>query len=74
MILGDLMNTSMLLGLVFVILACVAFLFLDRVNRSDMEDRRKKLISYGLFAGLAALSVLIFRLHSAGWITEQGIG
>ena len=74
MILGDLMNTSMLLGFVFVILACVAFLFLDRVNRSDMEDRRKKLISYGLFAGLVALSVLIFRLHSAGWITEQGIG
>ena len=74
MILGDLMKTSMLMGLVFVILACVAFLFLERVNQSDMEDRRKKLISYGLFAGLAALSVLIFRLHSAGWITEQGLG
>ena len=74
MILGELMKTSMLLGLVFVILACVAFLFLERVNQSDMEDRRKKLISYGLFAGLAALSVLIFRLHSAGWITEQGLG
>ena len=34
-ILGNVMNTSMLIGLVFVVLACVAFLFMDRINRSD---------------------------------------
>ncbi len=49
------MNTAMLIGLVFVVLACVAFLFMDRINRSDMEDGRKKLITYGLFAGLVAI-------------------
>ena len=55
-------------------LACVAFLFMDRINRSDMEDGRKKLITYGLFAGLVAISVLIFKLHSAGWIAERSVG
>ena len=73
-ILGNVMNTSMLIGLVFVVLACVAFLFMDRINRSDMEDGRKKLITYGLFAGLVAISVLIFKLHSAGWIAERSVG
>ena len=72
--LGDVMNTAMLVGLVFVVLACVAFLFMDRVNRSDMEDGRKKLITYGLFAGLVAISVVIFKLHSAGWIAERSVG
>mgnify|MGYP007000208276 len=37
-ILGNVMNTAMLVGLVFVVLACVAFLFMDRINRSEMED------------------------------------
>ena len=73
-ILGNVMNTAMLIGLVFVVLACVAFLFMDRINRSDMEDGRKKLITYGLFAGLVAISVLIFKLHSAGWIAERSVG
>ena len=68
------MNIAMLGGLVFVVLACVAFLFIDRVNRSDIEDYRKKLITYGLFAGLVAISVLIFKLHSAGWIAERSVG
>ena len=61
-------------GLIFVVLACVAFLFIDRVNRSDIEDGRKKLITYGLFAGLVAISILIFKLHSAGWIAERSVG
>ena len=73
-ILGNVMNTAMVIGLVFVVLACVAFLFMDRINRSDMEDGRKKLITYGLFAGLVAISVLIFKLHSAGWIAERSVG
>ena len=68
------MNIAMLSGLVFVVLACVAFLFMDRVNRSDIEDSRKKLITYGLFAGLVTISVLIFKLHSAGWISERSVG
>ena len=73
-ILGNVMNTAMLVGMVFVVLACVAFLFMDRVNQSDMKDGRKKLITYGLFAGLVAISVLIFKLHSAGWIAERSVG
>ena len=68
------MNIAVLGGLVFVVLACVVFLFIDRVNRSDIEDSRKKLITYGLFAGLVAITVLIFKLHSAGWIAERSIG
>ena len=68
------MNTAILIGLVFVVLACVAFLFIERVNQSDIEDGRKKLITYGLFAGLVAISVLIFKLHSAGWIAERSVG
>ena len=68
------MNIVMLGGLVFVVLACVAFLFIDRVNQSDIEDGRKKLITFGLFVGMVAISVMIFRLHSAGWIAERSVG
>ena len=40
------------------------FLAMNRIDRSAMSDRKKRLLNYALLAGIAILAVVIFSWHS----------
>ena len=44
------------------------FLAMNRIDRSAMPDRKKRLLNYALLAGIAILAIVIFRLHSVTYM------
>ena len=66
------MDIAMVGGFGLALAAGIVFLFIDRLNRSEMDDSRKRLITYATFAAFAGLAVLIFRYHSMSWIASNG--
>ena len=68
------MDTVLVGGLGVLVAAGAIFLGIDRIAKSDMPERRKKLLTYLLIVALVALTIGIFHWHRAVWLAERGIG
>ena len=58
-------------NLVFLLTVGGMFLAMNRIDRSAMPDRKKRLLSYALLAVIAILAIVIFRWHS---VTHMATG
>ena len=71
---GKIMDTVLVGGFVFLVAAGAIFLAIDKVGKSEMRDRKKRLLTYALLGGLIVLTIGIFHWHRAVWLAERGIG
>ena len=62
------MDTVLVGGGVFLLAAGAIFLAIDRIGKSDMADRRKRLLTYALMLGLIVLTIGIFHWHRAVYL------
>ena len=73
------MDTVLVGGFVFLLAGGAIFLAIDKVGKSDMAERSKRLITYALMGGLIVLTIGIFHWHrsvllaepSAGWLSVR---
>jgi len=68
------MDTVLVGGFAFLLAGGVIFLAIDRVGKSAMAERHKRLITYALMAGLIVLTIGIFHWHRAVWMAEHAAG
>ena len=62
------MDTVLVGGGGFLLAAGAVFLAIDKVGKSDMPDRKKRLVIYALLAALIALTIGIFHWHRAVYL------
>ena len=65
------MDTVLVGGGVFLLAAGAIFLAIDRIGKSDMADRRKRLLTYALMLGLIVLTIGIFHWHRAVYLAAN---
>lgn len=68
------MDTVLVGGSIFLVTGGLIFLAIDKVGKSDMAERKKRLITYALMGGLIALTIGIFHWHRAVWLAEHAAG
>ena len=68
------MDTVLVGGLVVLVAAGAIFLGIDRIGKSDMPERRKRLLTYLLIGGLVALTIGIFHWHRAVYLANYNTG
>ena len=68
------MDTVLVGGSVFLVAAGAIFLGIDRIGKSDMPERRKRLLTYLLIGGLVALTIGIFHWHRAVYLAAHATG
>ena len=68
------MDTVLVGGTVFLVAAGAIFLGIDRIGKSDMPERRKRLLTYALMGGLIALTIGIFHWHRAVYLANYNTG
>ena len=68
------MDTVLVGGTVFLVAAGAIFLGIDRIGKSDMPERRKRLLTYALMGGLIALTIGIFHWHRAVYMAAYTAG
>ena len=62
------MDTVLVGGGGFLLAAGAVFLAIDKVGKSDMAERKKRLVIYALLGALIALTIGIFHWHSAVYL------
>ena len=65
------MDTVLVGGGGFLLAAGAVFLAIDKVGKSDMADRKKRLVIYALLAALIALTISIFHWHRAVYLASS---
>ena len=65
------MDTVLVGGGVFLLAAGAIFLAIDRIGKSDMAERRKRLLTYALMLALIALTIGIFHWHRAVYLAAN---
>ena len=66
------MDTVLVGGGGFLLAAGAVFLAIDKVGKSDMADRKKRLVIYALLGALIALTIGIFHWHRAVYLAGSG--
>jgi hypothetical protein len=69
---SDGMDTVLVGGGGFLLAAGAIFLAIDKIGKSEMADRRKRLLTYALIAALIALTISIFHWHRAVYLAANG--
>lgn len=62
------MDTVLVGGGGFLLAAGAIFLMIDRVGKSQMAERKKRLLTYALMLALIALAIGIFHWHRSVWL------
>ena len=60
-------DTVLVGGIAFLALAGLAWLAIEKVTNSGLNDRAKRLLIYILIAILGGVAVLVFSWHSQNW-------
>lgn len=60
---GDIFTKAFWDNLVFLLAVGGMFLAMNRIDRSAMPDRKKRLLSYAPLAGIPILAIVIFHWH-----------
>lgn len=65
------MDTVLVGGFVFLLAGGTIFLAIDKVGKSDMAERSRRLITCALMGGLTVLTITIFHWHRTVWLAGQ---
>jgi len=62
------MDTVLIGGIGFLILAGIVFLLIKKVDNSSMNDKNKRILNYIILSGLILTTILIFKWHSSTYL------
>jgi ribose/xylose/arabinose/galactoside ABC-type transport system permease subunit len=62
------MDTVLIGGLGFLILAGISFLLIKKVDNSHMSDKNKRLFNYVILGMLILATIAIFKWHSSTYL------
>lgn len=62
------MDTVLIGGIGFLILAGISFLFIRKVDNSSMTDKNKRLFNYIILGMLILVTIAIFKWHSSTYL------
>jgi len=62
------MDTVLIGGIGFLILAGISFLLIRKVDNSSMTDKNKRLFNYIILGMLILVTITIFKWHSSTYL------
>ena len=62
------MDTVLIGGIGFLILAGISFLLIRKVDNSSMTDKHKRLFNYTILGMLILVTIAIFKWHSSTYL------
>ena len=62
------MDTVLIGGVGFLILAGIIFLLIKKVDNSSMDDRNKRILNYVILGILVLVTIAIFKWHSSTYL------
>lgn len=62
------MDTVLIGGIGFLILAGIIFLLIKKVDNSSMDDRNKRILNYVILGTLVLVTIAIFKWHSSTYL------
>ena len=65
------MDTVLIGGIGFLILAGISFLLIRKVDNSSMTDKNKRLFNYIILGMLIVVTIAIFKWHSSTYLTPN---
>ncbi|MDC6451987.1 diguanylate cyclase [Alphaproteobacteria bacterium] len=65
------MDTVLIGGIGFLILAGISFLLIRKVDNSSMTDKNKRLFNYIILGMLILVTIAIFKWHSSTYLIPK---
>tara|TARA_B100001939_G_C16808044_1_gene558704 strand:+ start:731 stop:928 length:198 start_codon:yes stop_codon:yes gene_type:complete len=62
------MDTVLIGGIGFLILAGIIFLLIKKVDNSSMNDKNKRILNYVILGTLVLVTIAIFKWHSSTYL------
>ena len=62
------MDTVLIGGIGFLILAGIVFLLIRKVDNSSMNDKGKRILNYVILGSLILVTIAIFKWHSSTYL------
>ena len=62
------MDTVLIGGIGFLILAGIVFLLIKKVDNSSMNNKNKRIFNYVILSGLILTTIVIFKWHSSTYL------
>ena len=62
------MDTVLIGGIGFLILAGIVFLLIKKVDNSSMNDKNKRILNYVILGTLVLVTIAIFKWHSSTYL------
>lgn len=62
------MDTVLIGGIGFLILAGIVFLLIKKVDNSSMNDKGKRILNYVILGTLILVTIAIFKWHSSTYL------
>ena len=62
------MDTVLIGGIGFLILAGIVFLLIKKVDNSSMNDKGKRILNYVILGTLILITIAIFKWHSSTYL------
>lgn len=62
------MDTVLIGGIGFLILAGIVFLLIKKVDNSSMNNKSKRIFNYVILSGLILITIVIFKWHSSTYL------
>lgn len=62
------MDTVLIGGIGFLILAGIVFLLIKKVDNSSMNNKSKRIFNYVILSGLILTTIVIFKWHSSTYL------
>ena len=65
------MDTVLIGGIGFLILAGIVFLLIKKVDNSSMNDKSKRILNYVILGTLILVTIAIFKWHSSTYLVTN---
>jgi uncharacterized Tic20 family protein len=65
------MDTVLIGGIGFLILAGIVFLLIKKVDNSTMNDKGKRILNYVILGTLILVTIAIFKWHSSTYLVTN---
>jgi uncharacterized Tic20 family protein len=65
------MDTVLIGGIGFLILAGIVFLLIKKVDNSSMNDKGKRILNYVILGTLILVTIAIFKWHSSTYLVTN---
>jgi len=62
------MDTVLIGGIGFLILAGISFLLIKKIDNSSLNDKNKRILNYVILGTLILVTIVIFKWHSSTYL------